>query len=328
MKLISSSLLVLATKALAQIKRVEPSPEPSAEPEQSQQQPTGDVHTNAETAFINPENPGTIEGNNDDIVNEIVRGSCDQSLTPEQRETDICWGLHTTLDQMKRGLMPRSDGIAQQARKLKQLKVLILWLQPEHRFARYCFYGCWCLPDREHKLFTVGYGKPVDNVDGSCQRQSKCYECAQMDHQDQNCDPSDVGYKFKLHYDPADPTNNMKKSIECTDDARKGSKHSCRRSICECDKRLSEDLREHFSEWYEGHHQEQGDFDAGANCLVEGCKNGNCGPHTVECCGNLGSGVRMPYRTDGRRKCCGDKTYDSTFQECCEGNTLAAIGTC
>jgi hypothetical protein len=213
-------------------------------------------------------------------------------------------------------------------RKLKQLKVLILWLQPEHRFARYCFYGCWCLPDNDHKLFTVGYGKPVDNVDASCKRQSQCYDCAQIDHGDRVCDANVMSYSYKLHSDPNDPTNHMKKSIECLDQPGKGSKGSCRRSICECDKKLSEDLREHFSEWHVGHHQEQGSFDSATACVIEGCKNGNCGGNNVECCGNLGSGVRMPYKTDGRRKCCGDKTYDSTFQECCEGNTLAAIGTC
>jgi len=216
------------------------------------------------------------------------------------------------------------------ARKLKQLKVLILWLQPEHRFARYCFYGCWCLPDNDHKLFTVGYGKPVDNVDASCKRQSQCYDCAQIDHGDRVCDANTQSYKFKLHYDPADPNNHMKKSIECLDEPsnKPGSKGSCKRSICECDKKLSEDLREHFSEWYEGHHQEQGTFDSATQCVIEGCHNGNCGGNEIQCCGNLGSGIRMPYKTDGRRKCCGDKTYDSTFQECCEGNQLAAIGTC
>jgi hypothetical protein len=268
-------------------------------------------------------NDGSIDSAKDaKALTAMLKASC--------HGAKICEDAVEALQDVESGqsLQPRSTEEINLLRKLKQLKVLILWLQPEHRFARYCFYGCWCLPDREHKLFTVGYGKPVDNVDGSCQRQSKCYECAKMDHPNRNCDPSDTGYSYKLHYDPLDPSNNMKKSITCTDDHTKGGKHSCKRSICECDKKLSEDLREHFHEWYEGHHQEVGGFDAGANCLVEGCKNGNCGPKTTECCGNLGYGVRMPYKSDGRRKCCGDKTYDSTFQECCEGNVLAAIGTC
>jgi len=332
MKLINTSLTILGliSKVLCQdnqgtdgaitAPRVEPQAEPEAEPEASVDASTQDVLDNT---FINERRAGTFDAYADaTMLTALLKKSCDGN--------DMCNTLVNNLEDLESGnaLQTRSTEEILSLRKLKQLKVLILWLQPEHRFARYCFYGCWCLPDREHKLFTVGYGKPVDNIDGSCQRQSKCYECAKMDHPNRNCDPSDVGYGYKLHYDPLDPGNHLKKSITCTDDASKGGKHSCKRSICECDKKLSEDLREHFYEYYEGHHQEQGSFDAGANCLVEGCASGNCGPKKVECCGNLGHGTRMPFKSDGRRMCCGDKTYDSTFQECCEGNVLAAIGTC
>jgi hypothetical protein len=152
-----------------------------------------------------------------------------------------------------------------------------------------------------------------------------------MDHADRasGCDASTQGYNFKLHFDPADPTNHWKKSIQCTDDPKKGKKGSCKRSVCECDKKLAEDLREHYHEWFVGHHQEQGTFDSSAACIPETCKSGDCGKHReTQCCGYLGSGVRMPFKTNGRRKCCGDKTYDSAFQECCDGNILAATGTC
>jgi len=247
---------------------------------------------------------------------------------PTDQELQDGFGMVEKTIQAEQQRLNPEDVMLLQARKLKQLKVLILWLQPEHRFARYCFYGCWCLPDNDHKLFTVGYGKPVDNIDGSCKRQSQCYDCAQIDHPDRVCDPNIMGYSFKLHQDPTDPNNHWKKSIECTDQPGKGSKGSCRRSICECDKKLAEDLRTYFHEWDINNHQEQGTFDSATRCIVEGCKSGNCGGRSVECCGNLGSGPRMPYKTDGRRKCCGDKTYDSTFQECCEDGSLAAIGAC
>jgi len=323
MKLISASaaLIAFAAKSLAEDPQAQPEPTPEPENQSSGLQSGVSTHTE------NSDNPGTFSSAADMTkITDFLADTCEGN--------EMCTNLIDTLHNIESGENPlmlsrSNDPEVIAARKLKQLKVMILWLQPEHRFARYCFYGCWCLPDREHKLFTVGYGKPVDNIDGSCQRQSKCYECAKMDHPDRNCDPSDTGYSFKLHYDPLDPSNHNKKSLECTDDASKGGRHSCKRSICECDKKLSEDLREHFHEWYEGHHQEQGAFDAGANCLVDGCKNGNCGPNKVECCGKLGHGTRMPFKTmDGRRKCCGDKTYDATFQECCEGESLAAIGTC
>jgi hypothetical protein len=209
-------------------------------------------------------------------------------------------------------------------RKLKQLKMLVLWLQPEHRFARYCYYGCWCLPDADHADFTPRYGKPVDEVDQSCKRMSQCYDCAKYDH-GEDCESSDTGYKFELHKDNSDPNNHWKNSIVCTDDPKK---KGCRRSVCECDKRLAEDLRTNFGFWVQGHHQTQGGFDT-SMCEVEHCTSGNCqsrGP--VECCGAF-DGPRYPFRTNGgQRKCCGNKTYDSTIQECCSDGDVRFSGAC
>lgn len=268
--------------------------------------------------------------NNASDITSFLATSCEPGNDKCEGLVDFWRTYESGLYQSPRGLSSDEDEVLIEARKLKQMKVLILWLQPEHRFARYCFYGCWCLPDNDHKLFTAGYGKPVDNIDGACKRQSQCYDCAQMDHSDRVCDASTMGYRYALHFDPEDPDNHMKKSIECLDEPgnKPSSKGGCKRSICECDKKLSEDLRLHFAEWDENNHQEQGTFDPQSRCIVEGCSGGNCGGHELECCGHLYSGPRMPYRTNGRRKCCGDKTYDSTFQECCPGNTLAALGTC
>lgn len=217
----------------------------------------------------------------------------------------------------------RSDG-GPDNRKLKQLKMVVLWLQPEHRFARYCYYGCWCLPDADHADFTPRFGKPVDEIDSACKRMAQCYDCAKSDH-GESCDSSSVGYKYELHNDPNDPNNHWKNSIVCTDDP---VKKGCKRSICECDKKLSEDLRENFGFWVQGHHQTQGDFDT-SMCQVEHCTSGNCqarGP--VECCGD-NTGPRFPYRSNnGQRKCCGNKTYDSTVQECCSDGDVRFMGAC
>lgn len=251
-----------------------------------------------------------------------------------------CESLVNQLEMLDGGNMTRSmeAGLSEDdvlnARRLKQLKVLILWLQPEHRFARYCFYGCWCLPDNDHlnaqPLNTAGFGKPVDAIDGSCRRQSHCYQCAQRDHPNHECDASSTNYKYELTFDTNDPDNHWKKSINCLDEGKglgndKGQKGGCRRSICECDKKLAEDLREHFEVWKQGHHAEQGDFDWTKNCFKDPSGNGG---RKLECCGNYGEGIRMPYHDNGRRKCCGTVTYDSTFNECCDGDRIAAIGAC
>lgn len=216
-------------------------------------------------------------------------------------------------------------------RKLKQLKVLILWLQPEYRFARYCFYGCYCLPEAGHRLYTKGYGKPVDEIDNSCKRQTTCYECAQMDHPDKKCD-SKKDYNYVLEFDENDPNNHWKKSITCTDEGTPGSKSSCRRAICECDKRMAEDLREFFDTWNVDHHAEQGSFNPDVGCTMpDKCLGGNCengrdsGP--LGCCGSAGN--RFPYKTfGGTRSCCGERTFDNTFQTCCDGDKVSAIGSC
>jgi len=208
-------------------------------------------------------------------------------------------------------------------RKLKQMKLLILWLQPEHRFARYCYYGCWCLPDADHADFTPQYGQPVDPIDASCKRMSQCYDCAKKDYGN-TCESVDTGYKYELVSDPNDPDNHWKKSIRCLNDP-KNDKHGCKRSICECDKQLAEDLRENFTHWFQGHHQTQGDFDTSICEPNHG--NGGSGGGPLKCCGNK-DGPRFPYRDNGSRKCCGDKTYDSNFQECCTGNEVKFTGGC
>ena len=35
----------------------------------------------------------------------------------------------------------------EQTRKFRNLKVLVLWLQIANEFGRYCYYGCYCLPE-------------------------------------------------------------------------------------------------------------------------------------------------------------------------------------
>ena len=209
-------------------------------------------------------------------------------------------------------------------RKLKNLKMLILWLQPEHRFARYCYYGCWCLPDLSHADLTPKFGVPIDPIDSSCKHQSQCYDCAKMDHGDE-CISDEVAYKYELVADPTDPDNHLKKTINCLDDPNK-ARRSCNRAICECDKKLAEDLRTNYGFWVEGHHQEQGGFDTSV-CQPD--PKSSPGSGTLECCGK-NDGVRLPFRTGefGQRGCCGSTTFDSTLQECCSDDDVRFIGAC
>lgn len=259
-------------------------------------------------------------------IDSMVRASCNGDK--------MCMNLMAELDNLDSSVIGGRTDRAQFLRRLKQLKALILHLQPAHHFARYCFYGCWCLPDAEHTVNGNGYGNPVDEVDFSCKRQSQCYECAKMDHQGRECLPDKVQYSYSLEFDAADPDNHMKKSITCLDEPNSGKnggyseKFSCRRAICECDKKLAEDLREHFHIWTHENHQEQGTFDPPTQCVKQP-GNGAGAEGEPQCCGAYPN--RFPYKVaDGARMCCGDKTYDSSIYECCDasGSNVAAIGSC
>lgn len=222
------------------------------------------------------------------------------------------------------GVSSDADETLGNLRRLKQLKVLILHLQPEHRFARYCYYGCWCLPDATHDLHATGMGQPVDEIDMACKRQYQCYECAEMDHPGRNCQEHTVNYNYQLTYDNADPNNHMKKGIECLDDPT-SEKLSCRRSVCECDKKLSEDLREYFSVWFVDHHMEQGTFDRSV-CIDSRGSGGAGGSVERECCGEYPN--RFPYSAGAGRSCCGQNTYNPNFHCCDSNNQIKSIGNC
>lgn len=67
-------------------------------------------------------------------------------------------------DELERFIMnimaddPRTLSL-EQTRKFRNLKILVLFLQSEKKFGRYCFYGCYCLPEGSHNIAAGGYGK-------------------------------------------------------------------------------------------------------------------------------------------------------------------------
>lgn len=48
-------------------------------------------------------------------------------------------------------------------------------------FGLYCYYGCHCLTDDDHINEEYGLvgGKPIDNIDKTCQQMGTCYRCLQ-----------------------------------------------------------------------------------------------------------------------------------------------------
>ena len=57
-------------------------------------------------------------------------------------------------------------------------------------FDRFCFYGCYCLPDAAVHDKSPGTGRPVDNIDNACHELKMCYQCANRD--------TKIGKKFLL----------------------------------------------------------------------------------------------------------------------------------
>ena len=53
----------------------------------------------------------------------------------------------------------------EQVRKFRQLKIIVLWLQKSKQFGRFCYYGCYCLPEGSHNIAAGGYGRPKDEID-------------------------------------------------------------------------------------------------------------------------------------------------------------------
>jgi len=139
-----------------------------------------------------------------------------------------------------------------------QLKYSILFLQKQKFIGKFCFYGCWCLPNGAGDL-GAGTGPPVDNIDKSCREYTTCYNCMYNDGIGGVCDDQKVG-----RYNIAGRQHaNGQIFLMCVDEAG-----SCERQRCECDRSLAEKLSQYEAEWNQSHHRRWGEpvFDWEQNC--------------------------------------------------------------
>lgn len=65
--------------------------------------------------------------------------------------------------------------------KFTKLMEMIMYLQYEPVFGKYCFYGCWCMPTGANEI-TKTWGQPVDEIDATCRDMQMCYKCAKIDY--------------------------------------------------------------------------------------------------------------------------------------------------
>jgi len=143
-----------------------------------------------------------------------------------------------------------------------QLKYSILFLQQHKKnIGRYCFYGCWCLPNGSSDL-GVGTGPPIDDIDRSCREFATCYNCLYNTEIGRGCNEKQPGrYTIKGRMDPT----TKERYLMCMDPPG-----SCKRMRCECDRSLAEKLREHENQWNVQNHRRWGTpaFDAQKYCTL------------------------------------------------------------
>jgi len=210
-------------------------------------------------------------------------------------------------------------------RKFKNLKAMVMTLQPVNVtvFGRYCYYGCWCLPNGMHNL-AAGYGPPVDEIDAACKEFALCYKCLEIDFGGA-CDPEARAYRWGR-----ERFNGIPIDLKCKDEPDTGPTHRCKRYTCECDRVLAIGLGAFHWVWNESYHSRWGDFNRETQCPT-GCTGGSC-PPVDDCCGAYGSAstdlpavTRRPYYSQGTQHCCQDVFFfDNVNKVCCDvGGTIS-----
>lgn len=118
-------------------------------------------------------------------------------------------------------------------------------------FDRFCFYGCYCLPEAAVHDKSPAGGRPVDNIDSACHQLKMCYQCAHRDTKEGNglsknvrkkCCALETGetcdqlsaYKMKAVVDKGKIVD-----FQC-----QNTVNSCRWRICQCDRAFAHKIKD------------------------------------------------------------------------------------
>lgn len=146
-------------------------------------------------------------------------------------------------------------------KRFLQLKYAIMFLQKTKSIGRYCFYGCWCLPNGASDL-GLGTGPPMDDIDRSCREFATCYNCLYNQEIGGACEEENPGrYVIRGRTDPA----TKQKTLYCMN-----APGTCQRNRCECDRALAMKLGDYQDQWRVDYHRRRGNppFDAEAYCKI------------------------------------------------------------
>lgn len=229
---------------------------------------------------------GDIEAANDPLLSQMLLQLNNLAIQYEKLEASLSddqsvaiRAMSADVNELPGGqpvVLPQGDTQAQMAeieqqeaslKRFVELKQLVSFMQPkDKRISRFCFYGCWCLPEGAHS-FVAGQGRAVDYSDKACQYLWFCYSCAKQEFRGtfngiyKECDPDQQKYKYKLNMDRKRPGRYDLRTIRCTDSWYKDMntkakwKSNCAKAICECDRGLAIRLYRARNSWDKSRHR-------------------------------------------------------------------------
>jgi hypothetical protein len=287
-----------------------------------------------------------FEAHDDEEAQKIAEENSIEALMMKDDLGQMLLQLEQVLEQRQSSLARRGGEMSEgdleslnQLRRFKNLKAMVMSMQPPESvfvFGRYCYYGCWCLPQGQHNLAS-GYGQPIDPVDAVCKEFSLCYKCIDIDFGG-SCNPEKRGYKWGKSYDSA----GVQIDIRCKNNHNNGPSHRCARFVCECDRILAVGLKHVWMHWERRYHArwttlKPNDTDYWSK--EDGCATISGDYRQDACCGSYGAAThdvhqmsnahtgnypikpysRRPYATTNPNNgCCQDAAiFDTANQECC-----------
>jgi hypothetical protein len=197
--------------------------------------------------------------------------------------------------------MPSSNAPppAKQLRRFKDFRRLFESVFSSEEMNKIYGYGCYCLNRGDQpQLGDLTGVQPMDEVDNFCLKWNKCNRCASVDRNDKECTPGLKEYTFNFD----EPTQ----KITCTN-----RKHSCSRSLCECDKWAVENMREMLDKTNPDYLASNG-FDNLKQCKSFPVKNLKDSRGQTACCGET---LRQPFNT-GQKQCCNNQNIKGLNETC------------
>lgn len=180
-------------------------------------------------------------------------------------------------------------------------------------FDRVNEYGCWCYFEDDHGR---GHGKPINGIDHICKKLADGYDCCMLDFEEATGNDSCV--PWEIQYLPGSGTGEVNIAFNCDGFNQVNpitNAGFCANCACKVEGLFVTRAFNLFiagGEIDEQYSQANG-FDEKVHCpLQDGIKDSE-----RACCGEHPH--RFPYKPlSGERGCCGQQTFDTTLQECCD----------